>query len=60
MAYHYIVTPLGYAVTVYKNGKFVRETIEATEFEANSVGLDFIERSRLPPLRRLSEPLPPE
>ena len=60
MAYHYIVTPLGYAVTVYNKGKFVRETIEATEFEANSVGLDFIEQSHLPPLRRLSEPLPPE
>ena len=60
MVMHYRVTPLGYAVTVYDNGKFVRETIEATEFDANSVGLDFIERSHLPQPRRLSEPLSSE
>ena len=60
MVMHYRVTPLGYAVTIYKDGKFVRETIEASEFEANSVGLDYIERSQLPQSRRLSEPLPPE
>jgi len=59
MAYHYIVTPLGYAVTIYNKGKFVRETIEATEFEAHGVGLDFIERAALPHPKRLSEPVLP-
>jgi len=55
MVVHYVVTPLGFAVTIYDNGKFMHEQIEITEFEAHAVGLDFVERSFLPQHRRLSE-----
>lgn len=56
--YTYRVTPLGFAVTVYRDGDFISEVIEGTIAAAHSCGLARVARGRATSdrIHRMSEP----